>query len=170
MSLNVEGVVDGGVHGEEALGRAGRLEALHLPLSSPDRLMGVFGPVVGPEPLFVATAETELSAGTAIRGELVRHEDLRGEALLPEELPHEPLGRLRVAPALHQHVEDLAFVVDGPPKPEALTSDPDHHLVEVPGRTRARASTPEFPREDRPELQNPAPDRFVKRVEPSLGE
>ena len=141
-----------------------------LPLSSPDRLMGVFGPVVGPETLLVATAETELSAGTAVRGKLVRHEDLRGETLLAEELTHEPESRLRVAPALHQHVEDLAFVVDGVPEPEPLSFDPDHHLVEVPGRTRARASTPEFPRKDRPEFQHPSTDALVGDLDPALSQ
>jgi hypothetical protein len=34
MSLDVEDVVNGGVDGDGALGRAGRLEALHLTLSS----------------------------------------------------------------------------------------------------------------------------------------
>ena len=39
MSLDVEDVVNGGVDGDEALGRAGRLEALHLALSSSYWLM-----------------------------------------------------------------------------------------------------------------------------------
>ena len=34
MALRVEGIVDGGMHAEEALGRSSRLEALHLALSS----------------------------------------------------------------------------------------------------------------------------------------
>jgi hypothetical protein len=34
MSLDIEDVVNGGVDRGEALGRAGRLEALHLALSS----------------------------------------------------------------------------------------------------------------------------------------
>ena len=33
MALKVEGIVHGGVHVEEALGRSGRLEALHLALA-----------------------------------------------------------------------------------------------------------------------------------------
>lgn len=44
--LGIEGVVDGGVCGEEALsGRLG-FEALHLSLSSPDGEMAVFSPIV----------------------------------------------------------------------------------------------------------------------------
>jgi hypothetical protein len=33
MALNVEGVMDRGMHAEEALGRSSRFEALHLALS-----------------------------------------------------------------------------------------------------------------------------------------
>lgn len=46
MSLNVEGVVDGTVGGNEALRLPLRLEALHFALSSSDRKMGVLDPVV----------------------------------------------------------------------------------------------------------------------------
>src|ERR1700740_253180 len=46
MALKVEGVVDRGMHAEEALGRARRFEALHFALSSPHRLMRIFDPIV----------------------------------------------------------------------------------------------------------------------------
>ena len=39
MALKVEGVVDRGMHAEEALGRSSRFEPLHFALSSPHRLM-----------------------------------------------------------------------------------------------------------------------------------
>jgi len=41
MALKVEGVMDGGMHAEEALSRSSRFEALHLALSSPHRLMRI---------------------------------------------------------------------------------------------------------------------------------
>jgi hypothetical protein len=50
MALKVEGVVDRGMHTEEALGRSSRFEALHLALSSPYRLMRILGAIVLPEP------------------------------------------------------------------------------------------------------------------------
>lgn len=46
MSLDVEGVVDRTMGGNEALSLALRLEPLHLSLSSSDRKMRVFDPVV----------------------------------------------------------------------------------------------------------------------------
>jgi hypothetical protein len=39
VALDIVGVVNGGMSGEEALSRSRRLEPLHLPLSSPDRLV-----------------------------------------------------------------------------------------------------------------------------------
>jgi len=46
MALEVEGVVDGGVHAEKTLGGASRLEPLHFALSSSHRLMRIFGSIV----------------------------------------------------------------------------------------------------------------------------
>lgn len=46
MTLDCESVVDRGVGGDEALGLALGLEALHLALSSSDRKMRVFYPVI----------------------------------------------------------------------------------------------------------------------------
>jgi hypothetical protein len=58
MALKVEGVVDGGLHAEEALSGPSRFEPLHLALSSPYRLMRVLRPIVPPKPLFVSTAQS----------------------------------------------------------------------------------------------------------------
>ena len=48
MTLRVEGVVDGGVEAEQPLRGTGRLEPLHLALSSPHSLMRVFAPLLVP--------------------------------------------------------------------------------------------------------------------------
>jgi hypothetical protein len=57
MPLKVEIIVDGGMHGQEALGRSSRFEALHLVLSSSHHLMRVFGSIVPPEPLFIGAGQ-----------------------------------------------------------------------------------------------------------------
>ena len=46
MTLNVEGIVDGGVDVEESLGGSGRLESLHLSLTSSHGLMRVLRPII----------------------------------------------------------------------------------------------------------------------------
>ena len=48
MALKVEGVVDGGMHSEKALGRASGLEPLHFSLASSHDLMGILGAIVRP--------------------------------------------------------------------------------------------------------------------------
>ena len=53
MALKIEGIVDGGMHTQEALRGARRLESLHLALSPSQRLMRVLGSIVVPDPLFV---------------------------------------------------------------------------------------------------------------------
>jgi len=58
MALKVEGVVDRGMHVQEALGGSSRFEPLHLALSSPYRLMRVLRAIVAPKPLFVRTAQS----------------------------------------------------------------------------------------------------------------
>jgi hypothetical protein len=58
MALKVEGVVNGGMHSEEALSGSSRFEPLHLALSSPYRLMRVLRPDYCSEALFVRTAQS----------------------------------------------------------------------------------------------------------------
>jgi hypothetical protein len=57
MALTVEGIVDRGMHAQEALGGSSRLEPLHLALASSHRLMRVLRPIVLSEPLLVGAAQ-----------------------------------------------------------------------------------------------------------------
>src|SRR5262245_14066732 len=66
MTAGGERVGDGGVGSEKALGRAGRTEALHLPLSQSDRDMRAFRSVVLAPALDVLGAETKLPGSSAI--------------------------------------------------------------------------------------------------------
>jgi hypothetical protein len=75
-----------------------------------------------------------------------------------------------VASALHQHVEHLAFVIDGTPEIHLPAGSPHHHLVQVPTIAGPRASPAQPPGDPRPELKHPTPHRFVREVEPTLGE
>ena len=90
MALMVEGIVDGGVHAEEALGGCCRLEPLHLALSPSHDLVGVLGPIIFAEPLVVTTGQTEVSERGAVGPQFVGHDQLGRDAVLSEELAHEP--------------------------------------------------------------------------------
>ena len=65
----------------------------------------------------------------SIGAQLVGHEQFRRKPLLSEKLAHQLQCRSGVAAALHQHVENLAFVIDGTPEVHLLASDPNNHLV-----------------------------------------
>jgi hypothetical protein len=90
--------------------------------------------------------------------------------LLLEKLAHQPQRRPSVAPALNQHVEDLAFMVDGTLEIHAYTGDPDHHLVQMPSIAWPRPTLAQPSRNRRAELQHPTPHRFIGDIEPALGE
>jgi hypothetical protein len=57
MALNVEGVVDRGMHAEEALGRSSGFEALHFALASPHRLVRVLGAIIFSETLLMRAGQ-----------------------------------------------------------------------------------------------------------------
>ena len=116
MALEVEVVVDGGVSVQEALCRPGGLEALHFALSAPHGLMRVFGAIVLPEPLLMRAGQAELPERRAIGAKLVGSQQFRCETQFAEQLAHQPQRRPLVAPALNEHVEDLALVIDSAPQ------------------------------------------------------
>jgi hypothetical protein len=90
MALKVEGVVDGSMHTEKALGGSSRFEALHLALSSSYRLMRILGAIILPEPLFRRAGQPHTPERRGVRAQLVGHQQLRYEALLLEKLAHQP--------------------------------------------------------------------------------
>jgi len=57
MALDVEGIVNGGVNGQESLGRSRRFESLHLAFASSRRLMRILSPIVPPKALLVASRQ-----------------------------------------------------------------------------------------------------------------
>jgi hypothetical protein len=106
--------------------------------------------------------------GSAVRAQLVGGHPLRREALFSQQLAHELDGRAAVSPALKQHVEDLAFVIDRAPQIHPLASNLDHHLVKVPAIARPRSALPQPSRNHRSEFQHPT-DGVSRRLRLTLG-
>ena len=71
MTLEIEGVVDGGMHAEKALCGACRFEPLHFALASSHRLMRVLRAIVHSEPLFVRTGQPQSPERGGVRAQLV---------------------------------------------------------------------------------------------------
>src|SRR6266852_6196772 len=96
MALKTEGIVDGGMHAEEALGGSSRFEPLHLTFSPSHRVMRIPGAIVLPEPLFVRAGQPQTPESRGVRAQL-GHQQLQDEALLLEQLAHQPQRRPAVA-------------------------------------------------------------------------
>ena len=58
----------------------------------------------------------DLSFGRAVAGKLVSNHDAWRSHLLLQQLAQQPLGRLLVASALDQDIEDISVLVDRTPK------------------------------------------------------
>lgn len=71
LAIEVEVIVDDGVNGDEFLQGNRPSESLHGPLSSPERLMGILGPVVQPSCSILPPPEAQHCQGCPVRSEAV---------------------------------------------------------------------------------------------------
>ena len=169
MTLQIEGVVDCGVGGDEALTLG--LETLHLALASSDRKVRVFNPVV------LAQSARTVSVPTAknlqcrfVRSKAIGDNFVRYALLVLEQLP-EQFQRSNLVPTpLYQHVEDITFLVHSPPHVQALAIDADHHFVEMPDTVGTAANFANVGCNRRTELVRPAADSSVAHIDAPLRE
>src|ERR1700716_1444675 len=89
VSLDVEDVVDGGVDGDKTLSGSGRFEALHLALPSSQRLVRVFGPVVGAQTLLGPPRTPDQRQRRAVGSDFVSDNQGRREALPLQQFPEQ---------------------------------------------------------------------------------
>jgi hypothetical protein len=61
------------------------------------------------------TGQSETPKRRGLRAQLVGDQQFRREVPLFEQLADQPQRRPAIAPALDQHVQDLALVIDGTP-------------------------------------------------------
>src|SRR5215470_7744611 len=71
---------------------------------------------VFPKPLLMPTGQAQTSERAGVEAQLVGDQQFRHEALLLEQLAHQPQRGATVASALDQYVENLALVIDGAPQ------------------------------------------------------
>ena len=55
----------------------------------------------------------QLSGRGAVRGEAIRYDYFSKNALMLQQFSQQSQGRSRVAPLLNQHIQHLAFIIDG---------------------------------------------------------
>ena len=130
---NPEQVQDYSMNGEEALRLSWRFEPAHLPLSLSCRLMRDLRSVIGVLPRVVDNGRHGGAMSGAIARQLVRDQPV-GRTLLPlQQLAEEATGRVSIPTWLHEDVDHVAVLVDGPPKILTLALDSHEELVKVPG-------------------------------------
>src|SRR5271169_4580743 len=100
MTLDVEGVVDGGVCGKKLLGRTRTLEPLDLAFPPSCRLMRILSSVVLPSPALMPAFDPKLSNRDAVRSQVVCDRSLTALAVEPvEQVALEP------RPSIEKHPE-----------------------------------------------------------------
>ena len=130
----------------------------------------LFGPVVLALALDVLGAEAQLPGRGTVGPQPVGHQLLRRHALLLQQLTQQSEGSSLVTMPLHQHVEDLALAVDGPPQIHGPTGDLHEHLVQMSTTARRTATAPQAPGEQWPEARDPDPDGLVGDDDAALGQ
>src|SRR5271155_3521508 len=107
--------------------------------------MRILSPIVRAQALHVESRQSHLGLCRAVRAQFVGHQHIGREALFLEQLTNQFHGCSLIAPWLHKQVENLAFVVDGPPEPELPPRHRYGHLVEMPARPLAADADGEVP-------------------------
>ena len=133
--------------------------------------MAVLRPVVLAHPASSVLAQNpEHSQRRSVGRQFVRRDRLRMNALVLEEPAQKLHGSRGVPTLLDQDVEHLALIVDGAPKPQALSLDADHGFIQVPAPRRRSAPPSDIGRDQRSEMVDPATDGLITDLNSTLSQ
>ncbi len=102
-----------------------------------------------------------LAVSNAVAGQLVGDDHPRRILQALEQSAEEIFGRQRVSVRLHQHVENVAVLVDRPPQTMLAAIDADENLVEVPLAAGPGPPSTQLVCVGLPELGTPPSDPLV---------
>jgi hypothetical protein len=111
---------------------ARRLESPHGPLTLARPLVCVLSPVIYISVLPMFHAGQHLSFGGCIALQFIGDHHAWHIRQAFQKLPKERLGCDFIVPALHQDVQHMAVLVDGPPQVVALFIDGQEDCIEMP--------------------------------------
>src|SRR5262245_48714713 len=131
--------------------------------------MGNFYPIVLPSVLLVRNAGQQLPAGLPVAGECIRHQFMRNIPQLLQELAQEAEAGGIVPSFLHQDIQDLTILIDGPPQIVTLAIDRDEHLVHTPRVAQRPLTMASALREGVAKAETPQPDGFITYSHAPLG-
>lgn len=131
MAVEIEMVVDRGVDSSEFLQGFDVPEIRHRTLSSPKRLVRVFGPVI--EPPFTCLA---LHDPNHLHRSAVGAKPVCQDGSWPTVAFHRTLDKIQRSAAIPafcgKNLKHFAFMINRPPQIVRLAVDPNEHLVQVP--------------------------------------
>ena len=88
VALEVEGIVDGGMHVEKALGGSRRLEPLHFALASSHCLMQIFGAIISSQALLMRAAQSQTPECRSVGAQLVGDQTAKGVPIGAQAVSH----------------------------------------------------------------------------------
>jgi hypothetical protein len=115
MTLDVEGIVYGGLDVQKSLGRAWGFESLLFSLSPSDRLVRVLRTIVRTLVIDVLSRQAQGSNRDMIGSETIGCDPRWRPPVFLQQFPQQLQRRPGVPLRLHEKIQDLAFIVDGMP-------------------------------------------------------
>src|SRR5512139_2171595 len=143
---------------KKSLGGSSTFEALHLAFPSSGWLMRVLRSIVLPPTTLMVLLDAEVASGGAIRPQVVSDQSIGNESVFLQQLSHELHRGMLVPFGLDQHIEDLAFGIDGTPQVDHAAIDLEKDLIQMPARVGLGSAFAQVRRDQRPEMVYPAPD------------
>jgi len=124
--------------------------------------MRILDAIVFPSPALMAALDPQIADRCAVSPQVVRDQSLGDEGVFLEKLAHQFQRGMLVSLGLDQHVEDLAFGVDGAPEIEHSAIDFQIDLVKTLGRVRLGPALSQVRCDERPEMIRPASERLIR--------
>jgi hypothetical protein len=128
----------------------------------------ILGTIVLPPTALMAVFDPEIAGSSAIRPQVIRDQPIGNEAVFLQKFAHQFQRGVLVSPGLDQHIEDLAFGVDGAPQINHAAIDFQVGFVQMPGRVGLRAPFAQVCCDHRPEMIHPASNRLIRHRDASL--
>ena len=94
--------------------------------------MGILCPVIQSLVRTVFHAGHDVAFGRAVGSEFVGDHHTGCLTLSFEKLSHKTFSCLGITAALHQHIENKAILINGPPQPVLFAADGDDDFIEIP--------------------------------------
>src|SRR5512135_890453 len=85
-----------------------------------------------------------------------------------KQLAKKSFGGFFVFSTLNQDVKHVSILINRSPEIVLLTTNCEHHLIQMPFVSTARTTVAQFIGVGLPKLQTPLPDRFIGHHDPSL--